>query len=158
MVSRELPLKLRITNLTTLSLLGSILLCGGLLWASYKPANPPDNWLNPSLYPGAQNVKVQDFGGKYQDVPERPNFKLVKVITFITANKIKDVDAFYDTRYPQVWTSGACERPTQAPGTLHCEWANGGRPSTGYDIDIVTKVSASGGTDIEIKISIGGGY
>ena len=142
-----------------LILLGSTALCGLVGYAALRLNDPPGNWRNPPLYPGAQQVNTQDFGEWGQRQPDSNNMYTMKVITFTTPDKPEQVKAFYEHAYsnngwqPSTWGTkvGAVDR-------LNYSYTNNGRPPSDYFVDVSPKAAPAGGTAVEIGVSMFPGY
>jgi len=154
---------LRHIGMGVLTLLGVVSLCGLLLWALVHRYDPPNSWRNPPLYPAAQHVSVQDFGERGKRDPERDNIYVMKLVGFSVADKAEDVQAFYiDARTrkgPWELATGLWRaRTLLTADRLTLTWTDSARSPSVYYIDVITTPSASGGTEVEVEISMFPGY
>ena len=143
---------------TALGILGVVLICAFDLYAVVYGGGPPDNWRNPPLYAGAQNVQVQDFGeqGRPQLNSGTPLF-LIKIITFTVADRPEQVRAYYADVYTgRGWHDLDVTPVTTDPNRLSLmwRWRSGAlRPSSDYLVDVTAAPAASGGSDVKIEVS-----
>jgi hypothetical protein len=122
--------------------------------------DPPTVWKDPPTYPGAQNLKVQDFGpeGSREDsgaVAERVVVK--KIISFSVPDSETNIVSFYKRAFsctePSNWG-----RHIEAAKALDCSWTGGGRSPSVYFIDLVTHPAGPKQTSVEIGVSYFPGY
>ena len=147
--------------LSALGRLWVVLVCAFDLYGVLYSFEPPDEWRNPPLYAGAQQVNVQDFGeqGQPQLNSGTPLF-LIKTITFTVADRPEQVRAYYDSVYTgRGWHDWEATPATSDSDQIHRMWRTGIlRSSTNHLIYIMTTPSASGGSDVSIEVSMIPGY
>jgi hypothetical protein len=151
--------------LISLSILGLVLLCIGGVAVGYvyliHRYDPPSIWRNPPLYPGTQNVSVQDFGEWGKPDPNSGAISdrvyVIKIIKFTVVDQPQDVKNFYGERFAG-WTLDTWGRKVQSPDRLNFSWTSGGRSPSVYFVDVITSPSNAGGTDVEVGVSMLPGY
>jgi hypothetical protein len=124
---------------------------------------PPEVWKNPPIYPGAQQLQIQDFGtpGKIDENAAAPAdaVHIMKVIRFTVAEKPEKIRLFYERAFthggmrPDNWG-----RVTVGRKELNYSWTSGSRSPSDYFIDLVIKEESIDKTVIEIGISMFPGY
>ncbi|MGI8589195.1 MAG: hypothetical protein ACR2M0_16155 [Chloroflexia bacterium] len=143
-----------------LVVLGTLALCGVGAFAFVHRGDPPAIWRNPPLYPGAQQVAVQDFGevGRYQ--PDDTYIYAIKIVTFTTTDKPKQVLDFYGNAY-SAWDLHADNWGNILPAkdALHFSWSSSAvSPPSVYFVNVSAEASPEGTTHVEIGVSMFPGY
>ncbi len=78
---------------------GLLLVCAAGAYVLWLMRGPPDSWRNPPLYPGAQQVAVDDFGTPGRFHPGGNGVVAVKIIRLTSADAPEQVRAFYERAY-----------------------------------------------------------
>src|SRR6266702_3191355 len=88
--------------LSVLSVLGAIMACLALYYLLVNTGRtPPQIWQNPTMYPNAQNVKVEDV-----NIQDKGYETVKKIISFETNDSSKEVLLFYANVFSESgWTS-----------------------------------------------------
>jgi hypothetical protein len=145
------------------SVLGVVAFCAIGVYAFMHRFDPPRSWENPPLYPGAENVTVQDYAGLYKSTGEI-NFLLRKSVNFSVSDPPNKVLAFYkNTLSQERWEISTWNRSVAIPelpdDMLSVEWFSSAKRSpSGYFIDVVIDFVAPGSTNVEIRSLIYPGY
>jgi hypothetical protein len=119
---------------------------------------PDREWRNPPLYPGAQEVRSQDFGEWGQRQPDDFNMYIIKVLTYTVTAPPAQVESFYADRLstmgfePTTWG-----RLTGRPARLKFSRSNG-RPPSVYFLDVAAVPIDGNRTEVEIGVSMFPGY
>jgi hypothetical protein len=143
-----------------LGILGILVLCiVALVLLQYIGSIPPGTWANPPLYPGAQQVRVQDLGPNGIYEPTYYGVFTMKVITYTVADTPEKVRSFYtDALEHDRWQLETLGPAAQSPSQLAFMWTTGGRVPSEYFVMVSTMARPQGGTEVALKITRYPGY
>lgn len=146
-----------------LSILGIVAFCAIGVYAFLHRFDPPGSWENPPLYPGAENVTVQDYADSYKPTGET-NFLLRRSVSFSVSDPPNKVWVFYKNALSQDrWEVSTWSRSVPIPelpdDMLSVEWfSSAARSPSIYFIDVIIDFVAPGSTNVEIRSLIYPGY
>ena len=136
-----------------IGLLGVILLCAGGLFFWLHSFDPPGDWHNPPLYPGAEQVSRQDFGT--YGLLQLDGSRIMQVITFSVAAKPEAIKRFYESEYDARWTPGHGDAQVWVANRVSFTWSSPAvRSISIYFIDITTHLKPSSKTEVNLQVSM----
>ncbi len=141
----------------------TLVVCVGLaILVLFQNNAAPTVWRNPPLYPGAQDVRVTNFGE--QGVRESDGgygeaVFIMKIITYTVTAPQADVISFYRSAF-SAGSMAPSDWGRRFPGAkdLNYSWTTHVRTPSDYFLDLITRAVDSSHLEVEIGVSMFPGY